>query len=102
MEPVIGRVFVRFIIVEDIISVNCPSSGNPLMKLLVDNSLFRQLEVKLLLSWVLELCVDMLSLIIMMLMMMLIVPMTMTACTTNWLVSQCLNKIDDEIKLNIH
>jgi hypothetical protein len=70
------------------------------MELLVDNSLFRKLEVKLLLSGVLELCVYLLPLIKMMLVMMLIMPMTMATCTTNWLVSHCLKNIKYKLKPN--
>ena len=74
LEPVVCSVLVRLVIGEDIVTVNRPSSSDPLMELLVNDALLGELIVKLLLGWNLELCIHFLALIIMVLVVVVSVP----------------------------
>ena len=74
LEPVVCSVLVRLVIGEDIVTVNRPSSSDPLMELLVNDALLGELIVKLLLGRNLELCIHFLALIIMVLVVVVSVP----------------------------
>ena len=74
LEPVVCSVLVRLVIGEDIVTVNRPSSSDPLMELLVNDALLGELVVKLLLGRNLELCIHFLALIIMVLVVVVSVP----------------------------
>ena len=63
LEPEVCSELVWLVIVQDVIAINSPSSGNPLMELLVDDSLFGELIFELFLCRDLELSVDSLALI---------------------------------------
>ena len=74
LEPVVCSVLVRLVIGEDIVTVNRPSSSDPLMELLVNDALLGELIVKLLLGRNLELCIHFLALIIMVLVVVVSMP----------------------------
>lgn len=76
LEPVVGRVLVRLIVVEDVITVDSPSSSDPLVELFIDNTLFGKLIINIVLSGDLELGVLALALTIVMLLMSMIVTAT--------------------------
>jgi len=76
LEPVICRIFVRNVIVENIITINCPSSSDPLVELFIYNTLLWELIIDVMLSGNLELGVFALALIIMMLLMAVIMSTT--------------------------
>jgi len=79
LEPEVSGIFIRLIVIENIIAINGPSTSNPLMDLLVEDSLFGKLVLKFLLGGNLELSVHSLALIVVMLMMMIIVAMATSA-----------------------
>jgi hypothetical protein len=95
LEPIVSGILVGLIIVENVIAVDSPPAGNPLMEFLVNDALLGQLIVELLLSGDLELGVHPLALIIVVLVV-VIVMAAMTACTPHWLVGQCVEVADDE------
>jgi hypothetical protein len=76
LEPVIGSVLVGLVVAQNIIAVDTPSSGDPLMEFLIHDTLFGKLIINVVLSRNLKLCVLALALIIMMLLMTVTVPTT--------------------------
>jgi hypothetical protein len=51
LEPVVGRVLVDYIILEDVISIHRKSACYPYVDLLIPDSLLRQVDVDVLLRW---------------------------------------------------
>ena len=79
LEPEISRIFVGNVIVENIITINSPSSSNPLVELFIDNTLFGELIIDVMLSGNLELSISAIALVIMMFLM----AMIMSSTTSN-------------------
>ena len=54
---VIGRILVVFCVVKNIVTINSPTSSNPLMNFFVENSFLRKLVLDVMLGRLLEGCV---------------------------------------------
>jgi hypothetical protein len=76
LEPVVSRVLIGLIVIEDIITIDCPSARNPLMEPFIDDTFLGQLIVDVVLSGNLELSIFALALIIMMLFVTVVVTTT--------------------------
>jgi hypothetical protein len=76
LEPEISRIFVGNVIVENIITINSPSSSNPLVELFIHNTLFGELIIDVMLSGNLELSISAIALVIMMFLMAMIMSST--------------------------
>ena len=72
MEPVVCGILVGLIVIENVVAVDCPSAGNPLMELLVNDALLGKLIIEFLFCRHLELCVQSFALLIVVLVMMII------------------------------
>lgn len=76
LEPIVSSILIGLIVIEDIITIDGPSAGNPLMELLIDDTFLGQLIVDVVLSGNLELSIFALALIVMMLLMTAVVTTT--------------------------
>ena len=54
---VIGRVFVIFSVVENVVTINSPASSNPLVNFFIKNSFLWELVLNIMLGRLLECCV---------------------------------------------
>ncbi len=76
LEPVIGGVLVGLVVIQNVIAVNTPSTGDPLMEFLIHDTFLGKLIIDVMLSRDLKLSVFALALIIVMLFMAVTMPTT--------------------------
>ena len=74
LEPEVGSEIVWLIIIEYVVTIDCPSAGDPLMKLLIEYPLLGQLIVDVVLSRDLILSVSTLAFIVVVLLMTMVMP----------------------------
>lgn len=79
LEPVISGILVGLVVAQNIIAVNAPSAGDPLMEFFINDALLGKLIIDVVLSRDLKLSVSALALIIVM----LLVAVTMPATTSD-------------------
>jgi hypothetical protein len=95
LEPVVCGILVRLIIWKNIVAINWPSSGDPRVKLLVNDALLGKLMVKLLLSGDLKLSIHFLALVIVV----LVVVISVTSWASHWLIGESIGVFKNESSL---
>lgn len=73
MEPVVGGELVNVVVTQNIVSINLPSASDPHVNMLIEDTLLGKLIVNVMLSWQLELCVQLLALNVLMVFLVMVV-----------------------------
>jgi hypothetical protein len=95
LEPVVCGILVGLIIWKNIVTINWPSSGDPRVELLVNDTLLGKLVVKLLLSGDLKLSIHFLALVIVV----LVVVISVTSWASHWLIGESIGVLKNESSL---
>lgn len=73
MEPVVGGELVNVVVTQNIVPINLPSASDPHVNMLIEDTLLGKLVVNVMLSWQLELCVQLLALNVLMVFLVMVV-----------------------------